>query len=727
MDTNPKYTRRTIRRVTATERSVEALIEEGKAAFVHGDYTTALRAWNQALYIPSYEDVQSSRLRSALAEAFFRRALSVPDTSIDDLHEAIRLVPEEPRYQYHLALAHHRRDLWQSAIPLYRALLERTPPYTRAAFPLAIALLETDAQPQADTVWQLLSPEEQMCLRAASALLTKRGKKDLDHLLSQAMHPFWTGLAAFRLKKSQAEAHLSTALQDSTLPRPVAGIARHYLGVLAWEGGRQAEALEHWQAAVEAGIRTPWLSSNLAWAYAQSALAQLTTEDSATLSAVLDLAERGLRYAPGHPVLCQIANHARQQLGYRAARQGDWETARKYFWAAYEAGQRDHTLLTNLALTAEALGQHAQAGSLWKQLMRSRPRKATADGFMSDEQVVRGWQRAAQCFIRAGSYKDAARAYQNALRYAPQDATLQLERIAALFQDGQYVAAYSAVTNLLIQYPEHKEALTWKAYLSEQIDNPYVALEAWQRVLALDPEHPTARQHIAQVSCKLGDRYLEFNDLRRAFTIYRGGLEVAPQDARLRAAVIRLYGLLGDLGKAREDSERLLQERPDDLEVYYWLMQTWVSLDKDEIVHEYLRRLEALQPPPPVSFYTTFGVECVKNEYGQWAKRFAEIARQYPSINAQELLTLARIFLAVEESQQATECLEQAIALSPEMAEAHLWLGLHLLSRAETRAKTKEHLLQRAKEHLLQAERLARQQRNPVVMAQARRALSTLS
>lgn len=728
MSMRPRYTRRADKRSVATGLPVEVFIKQGKTAFAQGDYTTAIHAWHQALRVPSLEDALSSRLRSALAEALFRRALSATETSIDDLIESVRLAPDEPLYQYHLALAYHRQNAWHSAIPLYRELLERTPPYTRAAFPLSIALLETGGQPQADAVWQFLSPEEREHLLGAAALLKRKGKKDLRHASSQGAHTFWAGLAAAQLRSPQAETYLATVLKDPTIPRQATGIARYYLGVLAWEGGRHTEALEHWQAAEEAGIRTPWLSANLAPAYAQSAIALLDaggcrpspTQNggSAALSEALSLAEQGLHYAPNSPVLRLIANHARQHLGYRAARKGDWETARRHLWAAYQAGQRGHTLLINLALTAEALGQYAQAGSLWQQLMRSRPRKATSDGFMSNEQVARVWQRAAQCLSRAGSYKEAARAYHNALRYAPQDVTLQLERIAVLVRDGQYATAYSAVSDLLIQDPEHKEALTWKAHLLEQIGHLYAALDSWQRVLKLDPDHPAARQHIAHLSCQLGDDYLERNDLRHALIMYREGLEVAPKDARLRASLIRFYGMLGNLEKAQKDTEWLLSERPDDLEVYYWLIMTWVRLGKDDVIQEHLRRAEALQPPPPLSFYITLGIDCAKSGYDQWANRFAEVAQQHPSINAEGLLDLARVFFATGELQRVTECLEQAIALAPEMAEAHLLLGMHLLPRAEAK--------QKAKEHLLQAERLAHQERNAAIAARARRALSTL-
>lgn len=729
MSMRPRYTRQADKRSVATGSFVEVFIEQGKTAFARGDYTTAIHAWHQVLNAPSLEDALSSRLRTALAEALFRRALSAAEASIGDLIESVRLAPDEPRYQYHLALAYHRQNAWQSAIPLYRALLERTPPYTRAAFPLSIALLEMGDQPQADPVWQFLSPEERKHLLGASALLKRRRKRDSPYTSSQEVLTFWAGLAAVQLRSPQAEKCLATAIKDPTAPREAVGIARYYLGVLAWKRGCHAEALEHWQSAAEAGMRTPWLSGNLASAYAQSAIALLDADghrssltpngNGAALSEALNLAEQGLRYAPNNPVLRLIANHARQHLGYRAARKGDWKTARRHLWAAYQAGQRRHALLINLALTAEALGQYAQAGSLWQQLVRSRPRKATVDGFMSNEQVVRVWQRAAQCLSRAGSYKEAARAYQNALRYAPQDVTLQLERIAALVQGRQYATAYSAVSDLLIQDPEHKEALTWKAHLLEQIGHLYAALDSWQRVLKLDPDHPAARQHIAHLSCQLGDDYLERDDLRHALIMYREGLEVAPKDARLRASLIHFYGVLGDLEKAQEDTERLLSERPDDLEVYYWLITTWVRLGKDDVVQEYLRRAKALQPPPPLSFYITLGIDCAKGGYNRWANRFAEIAQQHPSIDAQGLLGLAWVFFATGEPQRVTECLEQAIALAPEMAEAHLLLGMHLLPRAEAK--------QKAKEHLLQAERLAHQERNAAIAAQARRAFSTSS
>jgi tetratricopeptide (TPR) repeat protein len=262
------------------------------------------------------------------------------------------------------------------------------------------------------------------------------------------------------------------------------------------------------------------------------------------------------------------------------------------------------------------------------------------------------------------------------------------------------------------------EALAWQSYLLEQLGYPYAALHSWQQVLNHHPDHPTARQHIARLSCQLGDYQLEHGDLRRALLIYRDGLELAPRDVRLRASLTRCYGLLGDLARAQEEAEHLLAEHPDDLEAYYWLIVTWLSLGEDEAAQNYLDRARALQPPPPVNFYIELGEWCAETGDRRWAIRLSEMAQQHPLIDAQGLLNLSRLFYAIGQSKQVVRCLEQAVALAPEMAEAHLLLGLHLLPQMEAR--------QKAEAHLLRAERLARQEQNVAVMAQARRALSAL-
>jgi len=89
------------------------LIESGKAAFAAGDYVIAVRAWQRARAIVAARGEPTIRLLdAALAEAHFRRGIGGSGASLDDLADAVRLAPDEPRYQYHWALAHHGAAPW---------------------------------------------------------------------------------------------------------------------------------------------------------------------------------------------------------------------------------------------------------------------------------------------------------------------------------------------------------------------------------------------------------------------------------------------------------------------------------------------------------------------------------------------------------------------------------------------------------------------------------------
>jgi len=68
--------------------------------------------------------------------------------------------------------------------------------------------------------------------------------------------------------------------------------------------------------------------------------------------------------------LIEIANYARGQIGYRAARAGDWVTASQHLWAACQSGERSRATLTNAALASEALNRFSRAADLWQKVLR---------------------------------------------------------------------------------------------------------------------------------------------------------------------------------------------------------------------------------------------------------------------------------------------------------------------------------------------------------------------
>lgn len=163
--------RRRRRQKQKTQQTTPALIEQGRKAFQQADYDAAIKAWREAQRKPN----APADLTPALAEAYFRRAVTQPDPSPGDLQRASDLQPADSRYRYHLALAQHRLGELDEAEPLYRQLLAESPSFERAAEPLAQLIIEQKKSLLKDPVWEHLSQEAQ----------TQLGGDDFDHLLAE--------------------------------------------------------------------------------------------------------------------------------------------------------------------------------------------------------------------------------------------------------------------------------------------------------------------------------------------------------------------------------------------------------------------------------------------------------------------------------------------------------------------------------------------------------------
>ena len=151
------------RRRKSTKRSVQspaALRQAGLRAFKRGDYGRAIEIWEQAARQSS-----DPRLTLALAEAYFRRGLNrlhgktrAPQAGVADLKQAAKLQPDAPRYAYHLGLAAHRQGDLDRAIRAYQTARKDAGEFAgRAAYPLALALLQNGKDPASAPVWPALS------------------------------------------------------------------------------------------------------------------------------------------------------------------------------------------------------------------------------------------------------------------------------------------------------------------------------------------------------------------------------------------------------------------------------------------------------------------------------------------------------------------------------------------------------------------------------------------
>jgi tetratricopeptide (TPR) repeat protein len=680
--------------------SPQALIQRGKSAFERSDYDAAIHAWEEA-----YRKGATPALRAALAEAYFRRGVTARPANLGDLRKAVELDAAEPRFRYHLGLAHHGRGEWDEAVATYRALLAGDRPYTRAAFPLAQILIFQGHTVTADPVWAHLSPEEQARLVSVKALRDGQSMVAVRNAPEASPDALWRGLAGVALGETDAT-HLLAALDQPGLPSTARAIAYYYLGVLAGRQGHWRQATTHWQTAHEAGLDTPWLRQNLASAYRLQIQELLAAGDDGqadekSWSQVQRLVELGLKLAPNAPDLMAIQQQAHLHLGYAAALSGQWSTALSHWQTASQGDRTGRGLTINLALANEKLENYTRAADLWRQALRRRPRKPDAPDALSDEQVAHMWQHVAENYRNAGDYEEATKVYRNAIKWAPDNVALQLSLVEALMADGRTGAASNVISEVLARHPNHVEALAWQAQIYEEDHYLYAAQKAWQNVLALEPEHPHARQHLAYLYEEEGDNKLYWGLFEQAMVAYQKGLEYMPNSAKLYASIGLCYASQEDWEAARQQFERAFSVEPHNLWARYLAIRIWLEAGQWDEAWALLQQAESLAPPPPTSFYVDLAEYCQELERRDWAERLLKHAEERDPDNPQLLFEIAMALIYEGPEPRAIGYLRRALDLDPTLAEAHLWLGtLYLTAWGQMRL---------AKRHWREAERLAQQ------------------
>jgi tetratricopeptide (TPR) repeat protein len=476
------------------KKSPEILRQQGADAFHRGDYDLAIAAWRRISRAN-----RDAHLVAAFAEACFRRGVK---GHLDSLRQAVSISEDEPRYLYHLALAHHRDGRLAEAESLYRCMLDeagdRDEIVPRATYALGLLLLETGRRPSQDLFWGRLqkaaegSPlaKTRERLAWAEGLIFDRSKPT-----GPAPDPLWQALADRRAGHEDRVAITSDSV-----------VAHNHLAARAWDRQDVKGAFTHWCAAYEGGLS---FTEGNVFAAARALAAQRLEENDA--EGALVAATAGLSVEPDDNALKKIAGQAHFCLGYDAAVAGRWEQAHTHWQAVLNVGgERNRRLVINLAL-AEGQREHwHQAAELWREALRRRLRKAGDPDALDDSQVARLWRHVAESYHRAGQTGEALATFRNALKWAPDDAELRTAYVDLLLDDGRLVAAENQLNGLLATHPDDLELLERRAQVSGAQGYFYAAISDYNRILELQPDRPGVRRQIAQLHEMQGDGYYEW-------------------------------------------------------------------------------------------------------------------------------------------------------------------------------------------------------------------------
>ncbi len=654
-----------------TRLTAPILLKQGLKAFEQADYDEAIKFWEQARKKPT----APTTLPAALAEACFRRAINTPSPGLADLRQANQLQPNDPRYRYHLALAYHRDGGLKQAEPLYRQLLAMSPPFTRAAAPLAQLLIEQKKTVTKDPVWQQLNPTEQTQLTAADALIKKKTASSLSKLAAQALDPFWAGLIALALKnKFTAQEKLQQLVNSADQFHPLTrAVANYYLGTIAAQAGQMDIALSHWQTSQANGFDSQPLRKNLAaMAYDQAIKAYQAgqPQQAAELLNQFEHAEGG------NSNLHAFQQQLDLELGYLAAKKNDWNTALDYWKNAEDNGDDSRKLIFNLALTYQSLEQYNFAADYWRTLLRRRPRKIGHPDTLTDQQVARIWQNIAENYNKAGEYEEAIKTYKNAVKWAPDNLELRLKLVESYQNEGRWQAAENEINRVLEKNPDHIPALILLAESYSQDYFPQNARRLWNRILKLEPQNPIARQQLAHSYVQEGSNFASWGQYQRAIATYEEGLKQIPNNQNLLTMIGGTYADWNKKKQAREYFEKAIAVNPNDLQTLHKIYVIWLHNYSAKDLQQTFEHIKTVNLPTPGDIYLDLFEHCRDLDRMKEGRQLLEYVKEHYPDDLDSQVMVATCYIDLDEENTALPILRSVIKKNPTHIEANIQLGI---------------------------------------------------
>lgn len=195
-------------------------------------------------------------------------------------------------------------------------------------------------------------------------------------------------------------------------------------------------------------------------------------------------------------------------------------------------------------------------------------------------------KRAAQNFEWGEKYEDAIKDYRAYLEHQPRDYSARMSLAQILVHEQQYRQAVQELQGVLRSKPDLLPAQILLAQCYEQLEQPELALAAYDRVLQLDPNNTRSRQardrwarYFDELPLRRGFEALDNKDWQTAVREFAKYLEKHPDDSETVLRIAHVYSAQKDFANARVYYDRYLQKNPADMSVRRELanMEMWAQ------------------------------------------------------------------------------------------------------------------------------------------------------
>jgi tetratricopeptide (TPR) repeat protein len=167
-----------------------------------------------------------------------------------------------------------------------------------------------------------------------------------------------------------------------------------------------------------------------------------------------------------------------------------------------------------------------------------------------------GWINLGSLEAALDNHPAALRDFEKALALVP-DSTFALVSAGREHGKlGQGDEAQQMLQRALTIEPQNAEAANQLGLLLATRDRPAEAIKLFQQAVASQRDHTGAINNLGVV-------YMEMHRPNEAIAAFRYGIQVAPDEEILYLNLSRAYAATGDLAKARDVLQQLLERRPD--------------------------------------------------------------------------------------------------------------------------------------------------------------------
>ena len=608
-------------------KTVGGLLREAAKRIERGYPKQALSHAEQALR-RARTPAEQTAARRVLAEAHLQAAFDEPELAarLDHLDVAVTHDAEDAPTRFYHALVQAQLGRYDEARATLGTLTTQPDAPATVAYVQALCELARKKKPGTDA----LAPPQANALRLIRALLDGDTEAATDVLAAPLpgtdVAP-WSALAAFVSEDPEAAMPLEHAAKQAEAP-PIAQRLRYYQGAALMRQGDQDAALKVWKEAAGLGTPPPGLEDNLGNLLRAEVIADAA---AGRWQEVADAAGR-LPEGIEDRILFETLGLAYFHLGHDAARAGKWPAAID----AWERGARYNLtrhLAQNLALALEAAERWAAAADAWRDMVRRRPRKASHPDYLTDAQVAALWGRAARNYLRSDrpdAVDEALRCLDTALKYAPDDADLRLQRADLLIEAERDEAAENELERILKRDPDHVEALMRLAVLVEE--GRYYwrrdPLPIWRRALEAAPDHPEVRDGLAQSYLKKVMPDGPFGSMMtpgEKVKLLKTAVKELPEHPMIHVAMGLSYQEKGDSSRALEHVERAWEHGRQEVVVagtFLTLLLLLGEVERIEAALPDVRKIQGLLP----DFWISQGRMALDEDVPDWARRFFDEA-----------------------------------------------------------------------------------------------------